>query len=190
MVIRPQKRVQPPTEQVHYQGLPIETLAPSAACRYLGYWGTASGDMTETKRRVLKKTKDACALLDHHPLTATRAIDLFVSVGVGAFRYSAAIVPWTEKEMQDLERIWVQAYKKAWHLPQSTASDIFTLPVEQGGLGLPRPIGIMTQEMCRHLQRCLRHEDAAKYLTLLEFEQTKARWVCNSMSDLCDEMEL
>ena len=146
--------------------------------------------MAATKQKVLDKTKDACALLEHHPLTTARAIDLFVSTGVGAFRYSAALVPWTEQEMNDLEKLWIQAYKNAWHLPQSTASDIFTLPVEQGGLGLPRPLGIMTQEICRHIQRCLRHEDAAKHLTLQEFEQTKSRWACTSLRDLCEEMEL
>ena len=190
LVIRSPRAAQTQTEQIEYQGLPIETLSAVAPCRYLGYWGTAGGDMTATKQKVIDKTKDACALLEHHPLTTARAIDLFISTGVGAFRYSAALVPWTEQEMNDLEKLWVQAYKNAWHLPQSTASDIFILPVEQGGLGLPRPLGIMTQEMCRHIQRCLRHEDAAKHLTLMEFEQSKSDWACTSLRDLREEMEL
>ena len=44
---------------------------------------------------------------------------------MGAFRYSAALVPWTEKE---LEAVWIQAYKWAWGLPRTTASDVFILP--------------------------------------------------------------
>jgi hypothetical protein len=44
-------------------------------------------------------------------------------------RYSAALVPWTKKELERLEVVWVQAYKWAWSLPRTTASDVFTLPV-------------------------------------------------------------
>mgnify|MGYP006106928061 FL=1 len=83
-----------------------------------------------------------------HPLTPEQAVELFVSVGVGAFRYSAALVPWTGAELGELEKLWVQAYKRAWLLPLSTASDVFTLPQEVGGLGYPRPLGIMAQELC------------------------------------------
>ena len=42
-------------------------------------------------------------MLEHHPLTPEQAVQLFVSVGVGAFLYSAALVPWTEPEMRELE---------------------------------------------------------------------------------------
>ena len=69
-----------------YQGRPIRTLSPTAACRYLGLWGTANGDMTETKERIFQKTREALDMLEHHPLTPEQAVELFVSVGVGAFR--------------------------------------------------------------------------------------------------------
>ena len=61
-------------------------------------------------------------------MTPEQAIDLFTSIGVGAFRYSAALVPWTEKELERLEAVWVQAYTWAWGLPRTTASDVLTLP--------------------------------------------------------------
>ena len=37
-------------------------------------------------------------------------------------------MPWTEKELERLEAMLVQAYKWAWGLPWTTASDVFTLP--------------------------------------------------------------
>ena len=80
------------------------------------------------RERIFKRTEEARDLLRHHPLTPEQAIDLFTSIGVGAFRYSAALVPWTEKELERLEAVWVQAYKWAWGLPRTTASDVFTLP--------------------------------------------------------------
>jgi hypothetical protein len=125
-------------ETLVYMGQEVTFLAPSTACRYLGVWGTPTGDMSNTKERIFKRTEEARDLLRHHPLTPEQAIDLFTSIGVGAFRYSAALVPWTKKELERLEVVWVQAYKWAWSLPRTTASDVFTLPV---GMEYLRPVG-------------------------------------------------
>ena len=129
-------------------------------------------------------------MIEHHPLTPEQAIELFVSVGVGAFRYSAALVPWTAAELGELEKVWVQAYKRAWLLPLSTASDVFTLPQEAGGLGYPRPLAIMAQELCRHLQRSVKHDDVAKQIAQWDLDQTLETWACASLQDLQQEMGL
>ena len=94
--------------------------------------------MSNTKERIFKKTEEARVLLRHHPLTPEQAIDLFTSIGVGAFRYLAALVSWTKKELELLEAVWVQACKWVWGLPRTTASDVFTLPV---GMEYLRPVG-------------------------------------------------
>jgi hypothetical protein len=83
-------------ETLVYMVKEVASLAPSAACRYLGVWGTPAGDMSNTKERIFKRTEEARDLLRHHPLTPEQAVDLFTSIGVGAFRYSAALVPWTK----------------------------------------------------------------------------------------------
>ena len=93
-------------ETLVYMGQEVTFLAPLTACRYLGVWGTPTGDMSNTKERIFKGTEEARDLLRHHPLTPEQAIDLFTSIGVGAFR----------------------SYKWAWGLPRTTASDVFTLP--------------------------------------------------------------
>jgi hypothetical protein len=124
-------------ETLVYMGQEVTFLASSTTCRYLGVWGTPTGDMSNTKERIFKRTEEARDLLRHHPLTPEQAIDLFTSIGVGAFRYSAALVPWTEKELERLEAVWVQAYKWAWGLPRTTASDVFTLPA---GMEYLRPL--------------------------------------------------
>jgi hypothetical protein len=96
-----------------YNGSAIRILRCDEACRYLGLWSTANGDMSEMKERVRKKTQEAIDLMKHHPLTPKMAIELFTSIGVGAFRYSAALVPWTWTELQDLGKMWIQGYELA-----------------------------------------------------------------------------
>jgi hypothetical protein len=187
MVIEQQGSGQCQTDEtLIYMGQEVAFLAPSMACRYLGVWGTPTGDMSATKTRIFKKTEDARDLLRHHPLTPEQAIDLFTSIGVGAFRYSAALVPWTEKELERLEAVWIQAYKWAWGLPRTTASDVFILPA---GMEYLRPV-VMTQELCRHLQRCLKHEDVARQLTLRDLHLAYEQWACDSLRDLTEEMEM
>ena len=48
--------------------------------------------------------------------------------------YSAALASWTEKELERLESVWVQAHKWAWGLPWTTTSDVFNLPSGTAGM--------------------------------------------------------
>jgi hypothetical protein len=168
-------------ETLVYMGQAVTFLAPSMSCRYLGGWGTPTGDVLDTKERIFRKPEEARDLLRHHPLTPEQEIDLFTCIGVGAFRYSAALVPWNERELERLEAMWVQAYKWAWGLPWTTASDVFTLPSVVAGMEYPRPIGIMAQELCRHLQRCFKHEDVARQLTLPDLNLACDQWAGNCL---------
>ena len=190
MVIDGTKKTPAEVPRVYYQKSLIRVLPEGESCRYLGLWGTARGDMAETKRKVVAKTKEALELMRHHPLTERLAVSLFTSIGVGAFRYSAALVPWTLRELNHLESIWSQAYKLAATLPVSAASDFFVLPSSHGGLGRTTPLEIMTQELCRHLQRCMKHDDVVQQLTQQELEQAKRQWACSSLDDLQQEMEV
>jgi hypothetical protein len=112
------------------------------------------------------------------------------SIGVGAFRYSAALVPCTERELERLAAMWVQAYKCAWGVPWATASDVFTLPSVVAGMEYTRLIGIMAHDLCRHLQRCLKHEDVARQLTLRDLNLACEQWACGSVQELREETEL
>ena len=63
----------------------------------------------------------------------------------------------------------------------------FVLPA---GMEYLRPVGVMTQELCRHLQRCLKHEDVARQLTLLDLHLACEQWACDSLRELTEEMEM
>ena len=48
----------------------------------------------------------------------------------------------------------------------------------------------MAQELCRHLQRCLKHEDVARQLILRDLNPACEQWACGSLQALTEDMEL
>ena len=48
----------------------------------------------------------------------------------------------------------------------------------------------MAQELCRHLQRSIKHDDVAKQIAQWDLDQTLEKWVCASLHDLQQEMAL
>ena len=175
---------------LRYRGQQIRQAPATEPVRYLGFYATANGDLQATKKRVLERGRVAKESIRQHPLEPEEAVDTFVSEGVGIFRYSAALCRWTEKELMQLQRVWVQAYKLAWHLPEQTANAIFTFPQDCAGLQYPTPLGVLAQELQSHLQRSLMHEDVARQITIRELEQAKTQWACTSFADMRQEMEL
>jgi hypothetical protein len=146
--------------------------------------------MAKTKQRVLAKTREVLGLLTHHPLESKIAKELFHSMAVSVFRFSAAQVRWSKAKLDQLRSLWVQAYKRADHLPKGTASDIFIFPEKRGGEELSTPINIIAQELCNNIRRSLVHDDVAKSITVMELQRAKDEWMCLTLHELYDEMEL
>jgi len=137
--------------------------------------------MAKTKQRVLAKTREVLGLLTHHPLESKIAKELFHSMAVSVFRFSAAQVRWSKAELDQLRALWVQAYKRADHLPKGTASDIFIFPEKRGGEELSTPINIIAQELCNNIRRSLVHDDVAKSITVMELQRAKEEWMCHTL---------
>jgi hypothetical protein len=114
---------------VTYKQQTIKVFQATESCRHLGYW---NGDMTNTKRRVLEKTREVLGLLTYHPLETKTAKELFQSMAVSVFRFSAARLRWSQAEFDQLQSLWTQAYKRAEYLPNGTASDVSVLPKKWG----------------------------------------------------------
>ena len=71
---------------------PVKVLQVTDSCRHLGYWATTNGDKTATKQLVFEKPNSALGVLTHHPLEAKTVTELFQSMAVSVFRFSAADV--------------------------------------------------------------------------------------------------
>ena len=101
-----------------------------------------------------------------------------------------ALIEWSESELNNVKRLCVQAYKNAWHLPQSTASALFIFPKTHAGKKSTLPMAVLTQELLLHAERCMRHEDVSKKIMLAGLNRTLDEWLCDSFVELIEEMEL
>ena len=57
-------------------------------------------------------------------------------VASARFRYSAALVPLTDTELDQLDKVWLHVHQAAWRLPPGFASAPFVLPEQQAGLSV------------------------------------------------------
>jgi len=183
-------REQEPAPLLTINGETLQAMNRDDACRYLGYWGTGNGDMRATKEVFKQKIIAAHDLIKCHPLTPKIATELFTIKGMGVFRFSVALIEWSESELNDVKRLCVQAYKNAWHLSRSTASALFIFPKTHVGKESTLPMAVLTQELLLHAERCTRHEDVSKKIMLAGLNRTLDEWLCDSFVELIEEMEL
>ena len=109
---------------------------------------------------------------------------------MGVLRFSAALIEWSASELNDVEQLFVQAYKNAWHMPRSTASALFNFPKTHAGKESKLPMAVLTQELLLHAERCMRHEDVSKKIMLAGLNRTSDEWLCDSFAELIEELVL
>jgi hypothetical protein len=44
------------------------------------------------------------------------------------FRYPSPLVPWTDAELEDMQRAWLRVHRAAWRLPPGYPGAPFLLP--------------------------------------------------------------
>jgi len=131
-----------------------------AGTKVTGVW--EKGYMSATREVVREKARVARDLIKSHPLTPELSAELFTQKGIGAVRFSAALIEWSQSELKSLQKIWVQECTNAWHATWSSANSLYTLPTAEGGHECPLPSGVLTQALLQHVDQCMRHEDVVK----------------------------
>ena len=149
------RRKETPAPELKINGERLQTMNFDDACRYLRYWGTGHGDMSATKKVVREKAEVARDLIKCHPLSPELATELFASKGMGAFRFSAALIDWSKSELDSLQKIWVQAYKNAWQMAWSTANSLYTFLAAKAGHECSLPLGVLVQDLLQHADKCM-----------------------------------
>jgi len=64
--------------------------------------------MRATKEVARQKIIAACDLIKCHSLTPELATEMLTSKGMGVFRFSAALVEWSESELNDVKQLCVK----------------------------------------------------------------------------------
>ena len=79
--------------QLTYLHRLVQVFKAAESGRSLGFWATPNhGNMVVTKQRVLVRTKEVLGLLMHHPLETKVTKELFQSMAISVFRFSASRV--------------------------------------------------------------------------------------------------
>jgi len=111
--------------------------------------------MSATREVVRVKARVARDLIKSHPLTPELSAELLAHKGICTFCFLAALIGWLQSELEGLQKIWAQAYKKAWHVPWSSANSLYTFPIAEGGHECPLPSGLLTQALLQHVDQCM-----------------------------------
>jgi len=149
------RRESMPTTDLKINGERLKSPDINDACRYRGYLGMGNGDMSATREVVCEKARVARDLIKSYPLPPEHSPKLFAQKGISAFRFSAALIKWSQSELEGLQKIWVQAYKNACHVPWSTANSLYTFPTAEGGHVCHLPSGVLTQALLQHVDQCM-----------------------------------
>jgi len=72
-------------------------------------------------------------LIKRNLLTLKFSAEFFAQIGIGDFQFLAALIKWSQCDLKDLEKVWIQAYTNKWHVPWSTARSLYTFSTAEGG---------------------------------------------------------
>jgi hypothetical protein len=144
---------------IEYGGEKLDTLGIHEAYKYLGIHIRMDLQWTQEKRYVLDKVRNAADKLRHTCYTRSQIMMLANMCVVPLFRYSTAIVPWTEAEINEFDKIWARTMKWSLKLPQSFDMAPLQFPVQQGGGASHSTRKLIIDELQTHIRQCLRNED-------------------------------
>jgi hypothetical protein len=92
--------------RVQYKGTSLTTLSPYKATKHLGVHISLSLDWRQEKQYIMEKTLQAVRQLHNTCFTRSQIMMLLRTCVVPIFRYSAPLVPWTEAELYNIDKLW------------------------------------------------------------------------------------
>ena len=122
-----------PTDHLRLQNRPIPKLPLTGTYKYLGVEFSPGGSWAIEKARVRRKLKDCISALKGSPYLPQQLDRVVRACMLPLFRYGAALVEWTDRELDDVTRIWANARRLAWKLAPGSPNALHVLPPEMGG---------------------------------------------------------
>ena len=178
------KNTTPDVSTVTMNGTPLEQLLASKAFRYLGFRFSLSGSWDEEIAHIFSVTSELVPIVTKHGYTTAQMSDVMHSVATARFRYSAALVPWTDKQLNKLHTIWIRLQKGAWRLPSSYPGALFKFPEEQGGMPVAHPKVFLLQALTLHVEQLTLHQDDILLCAQLKYKELLKTYGCHSQQEL------
>ena len=154
-----QRKLALDTSAFRIGGKVLTQLRPSEPYKYLGIMCSLTGSFQHEKEYIKQITRSLQNKCKSHIYLSQQAVPVIVMLQESWFRYSAAICPWTDPEMEDLYTLWIANIKAAWKISRSTASAIFKFPESFGGKTIRQPKAVCIQALMTHIQQLTNHED-------------------------------
>lgn len=174
----------PDTSMVTMNGTPLEQLPASKAFRYLGFRFSLSGRWEEEIAHIFAVTSELVPIVTKHGYTTAQMSAVMQSVATARFRYSAALVPWTDRQLDRLHTVWIRLQKGAWRLPSSYPGALFKFPEEQGGMPVTHPKVFLLQALTLHVEQLTLHEDDILLCAKIRYKEMLKVFGCHSQQEL------
>ena len=201
------KKEELPTGGILYNGVPLAHLPADASFCYLGVrasilartaggrrpprWRpSASPNLAAEKAHVFSATRELVGVAKQHSscYLLSQMVPAMHMVGSARFSYSAALVPWSDSELDKLHKTWLQVHRAAWRLPPGFPSAPFVLPGEQAGLPVPHPRVVLVQALTTHIQQLCALPDELRQATIDRYRRLCNRCGCHNERELAEHL--
>jgi hypothetical protein len=196
------------TEGILYAGAPLTGLAAHEAFAYLGVRASlvgvvrsrrqaTSGTVARQRRKgspapclaaekehIFATTRDIVGKVRRHQYLLGQMVPAMRMVATSRFRYSAPLVPWTDAELDQLHRVWLQVHRAAWRLPPGYPSAPFVFPSALGGCPEAHPVVPMVQALAKHIEQLVALPDALRETTIRRFKKLCDSCGCHNEREL------
>ena len=200
------QRQELPTDCILYQGVPLVHLPASESFPYLGVrasilartsrsaqcrkWRTGSSpNLAAEKTHIFSVTKELVGVAKQHRYLLGQMVPAMQMVASARFRYSAALVPWTDAELDCVHKVWLQVHRAAWHLPPGYASAPFVLPEYKGGCPVAHPRVLMIQALTTHIEQLCALPDELRQTTIDRYRRLCVRCGCHTERELAEHLQ-
>ena len=175
---------EPDVNLVTVNGQNLLRLPPTKAFRYLGFRFSLLGCWGAEVDHVMATTRDLLPVVAKHGYTLKQMTEVVHSVATARFRYSAALVPWTDRQLNKLHSLWVRLQKGAWRLPPSYPGAVFFFPEAQGGLAVPHPKAYLLQALTLHVEQLTLWDDDVLACARIQYARLCKSLGCHSQAEL------
>ena len=120
---------------IRNQGHKLKTVRGKTPIQLLGIHHNMWLDANFQRRKVIDAAIEVAAYLyKNDNLRIDQRLKVISKCLPSLCSFSAQLIDWPESDLKFLTAVWVRAYKNAWNLGKSTATCLFSLTRDKGGL--------------------------------------------------------